>query len=176
MSVLASSSEQAMMMEVAKMDPMVGPNEMLAGYQPGGEKLTLAARLTGELTSAFPDGPPQPAAQATGVQGPQPAPAADDRGLGKHIAKSQEPANMILVADTDMLTDRFWVRVQELLGSRLAVPTAGNGDFAINALDNLSGSSDLISVRSRGQFARPFVRVNEIRQASELRFRAKSNN
>ena len=72
-----------------------------------------------------------------------------------------------------MLTDRFWVRVQELLGSRLAVPTAGNGDFAINALDNLSGSSDLISVRSRGQFARPFVRVNEIRQASELRFRAK---
>ena len=173
MSVLASSSEQAMMMDVAKMDPMVGPNEMLAGYKPGGEKLALAARLTGELTTAFPDGPPQPAAQVAAAQGPQPAPTAEARGLGKHITKSQQPANIILVADTDMLTDRFWVRVQELFGSRLAVPTAGNGDFAINALDNLSGSSDLISVRSRGQFARPFVRVNEIRQASELRFRAK---
>ena len=85
--------------------------------------------------------------------------------MGKHIAKSQEPANMILVADTDMLTDRFWVRVQELLGSRLAVPTAGNGDFAINALDNLVAQAIHQCSKPASSLARLFA---WIRQASEL--------
>ena len=72
-----------------------------------------------------------------------------------------------------MLADRFWVVVQEFLGSRIAIPSAANGTMVINALDNLTGSSDLISVRNRGTFTRPFTRVAALRQQAERAFRAK---
>lgn len=160
MSPLARTSSQAMRMPVEALDPRAEPGAMLKAYKPAGEEFVLAARFSGELKSAFPDGAPATDGAA----------AADAR---EHLASAVKPVNMVIVADTDMLEDRFWVQVQDLLGSRLAVPTAGNGSFAINALDHLSGSSDLISVRSRGRFARPFLRVNEIRQEAELKFREK---
>jgi ABC-type uncharacterized transport system involved in gliding motility auxiliary subunit len=74
------------------------------------------------------------------------------------------------VADTDMLQDRFWVQTQNFLGQRLSIPVAANGNFVINAVDNLAGSSDLISVRNRGSFSRPFTRIKELQQEAEQRF------
>jgi ABC-type uncharacterized transport system involved in gliding motility auxiliary subunit len=81
--------------------------------------------------------------------------------------------NVIVVADSDLLADRFWVQVQDLLGSRMLLPTSANGTFAVNAVDSLLGSNDLISVRSRGQHARRFDRVAGLKQQAELQFRAK---
>ena len=78
---------------------------------------------------------------------------------------------MVVVADADMLADQFWVQVQDLMGSRIAIPTSGNGPMVINALDNLTGSSALIDIRSRGGFVRPFTVVNDLRREAELRFR-----
>ena len=91
----------------------------------------------------------------------------------EHLSESVEDAQIILVADTDMLADRFWVVVQEFLGSRIAIPSAANGTLVVNALDNLTGSGDLISVRNRGTFTRPFTRVVALRQQAERTFRAK---
>jgi ABC-type uncharacterized transport system involved in gliding motility auxiliary subunit len=48
---------------------------------------------------------------------------------------------------------------------------ANNGDFVINALDNLSGSADLIGLRSRATYTRSFTRVDELRRAADARFR-----
>jgi len=83
------------------------------------------------------------------------------------------PVNLIVVADSDLLQDRFWVRVQNFLGTRVAIPDAANGNLVINALDHLAGSSDLISVRNRGSYTRPFSLVQSIRQEAEIRFRQK---
>jgi len=80
--------------------------------------------------------------------------------------------NVVVVADTDMLTDRMWVQVQDLFGQRIPQPWADNGGFLINALDNLSGSDALISVRSRGDFSRPFTVVEKLQRDAESRFRA----
>ena len=74
---------------------------------------------------------------------------------------------MVVVADCDLLADRMWT---QSLGGRLLLPSANNGDFVINALDNLSGSNDLISLRSRGRFNRPFDRVADIRRTAEKEF------
>ncbi|MFT7486727.1 MAG: ABC-type uncharacterized transport system involved in gliding motility auxiliary subunit, partial [Candidatus Paceibacteria bacterium] len=68
--------------------------------------------------------------------------------------------------------DQWWVNIQNFFGQQIAQPTANNSDFLINSLDNLTGNSDLISLRSRQGFERPFTRVEEIREASEARFRA----
>ena len=78
-----------------------------------------------------------------------------------------------MVADTDLLTDRMWVQVQDFFGQRIPQPWADNAGFAINALDNLAGSEALISVRSRGRFTRPFEVVEAIQREAEVQFREK---
>tara|TARA_B100001123_G_scaffold404772_1_gene494499 strand:- start:32 stop:715 length:684 start_codon:yes stop_codon:yes gene_type:complete len=90
-----------------------------------------------------------------------------------HVAESEQAINVILVADADMLANDYWVRVQEFSGQQLAVPFANNSDFVLNALENLAGSSSVISLRSRGLSDRPFTLVEEIRASAELKYRAK---
>ncbi|SVE18052.1 uncharacterized protein METZ01_LOCUS470906, partial [marine metagenome] len=89
----------------------------------------------------------------------------------QHLLVSKNPINVILVADTDMLTDRFWVQVQNFLGQRITNAFASNGNFVINSLENLTGSSDLIGMRSRQSYSRPFTRVMGLRREAENRFR-----
>src|SRR5690606_28259666 len=76
-------------------------------------------------------------------------------------------------ADTDLLNDRLWVQVQNFFGQRLFNAFANNGDFVINAVDNLIGSSDLIAVRTRATSARPFTTVDELKRRADDRFRSK---
>ena len=65
------------------------------------------------------------------------------------------PANIVIIADTDMLMDYMWVQTREVLGQRIAQAFANNGDFVANVLDNLSGSSALISIRGTGDILPP---------------------
>ncbi|MEO7775088.1 MAG: Gldg family protein [Steroidobacteraceae bacterium] len=86
---------------------------------------------------------------------------------------TQQPMNAIVVADTDLLSNYLWVREENFFGQRVAQAFANNGDLVWNALDNLAGSSDLISVRGRASFSRPFDTVESLRRAAEDRFRTK---
>jgi len=165
---LMQTTPNATQVDKANLRFMNDPQELLRNYKAGGEAQIIAARVTGKVKSAFPDG--APASQS-----------AEDDTLKKdasmkfneHLPESKEPINVIIVADTDILEDRFWVRIQNMMGSSIAIPIAANGNMVINALDNLMGSSDLISVRNRGHFSRPFTKVDEIRQAAELKYREK---
>ncbi len=134
------------------------PSTLEDGFRPTGERYTIAARVTGMVKSAYPQGPPA---------GVQPIPGETP------LKASVKPLNLIVVADSDMLADFLWVREQDLLGQRLVQPWASNGDFVSNALDNLSGSDDLISVRGRAAFTRPFTRVEQLRAVADERYRAK---
>ena len=154
---LVTTSENAKRFPNSAVASLADPQDMLQDYQPEGERFTLVARVTGPAQSAFPDGPPP-------VEGMT-------LESSTHLAQSIGDINLIVVADTDLLHDRFWVQVQNMLGTRLLVPTAANGSLVVNALDNLTGSSDLISVRNRGSFLRPFELINELRREAELRFR-----
>ena len=161
LTTLIETSENAKRFPSSAVSALADPQELLRDYQPEGEPFTVVARVTGPTKSAYPDGPPP-------IEGMSMESEA-------HLAVSQSDINLIVVADTDMLHDRFWVQVQNLLGTRLMVPTAANGSLVINALDNLTGSGDLISVRNRGSFLRPFELINELRREAELRFREKEN-
>lgn len=147
---LLQSSGQAMTVDAARFRFLADPAELFDGFEPTGQRYVLAARLSGELKSAF-----------------------ADRSGENHLATSREPAQIILVADTDLLGDRLWVQVQNFLGQRLFNPFANNGDFVVNAVDNLVGSSDLIAVRTRPASVRPFTVVEDLRRRAEQRFRAK---
>ncbi len=166
---LVETDDQAMQIEAARLQFLPDVEGILRDYQPGDETLVLAARLTGKVTTAFPDGRPP----AENPEEPETAGADQETEQHPHMAESAEPINVIVVADTDMLQDRFWVQSQNFLGQRIGIPTAANNDFVTNALDNLTGSHDLISVRNRGSFSRPFTLVRAIQQEAEARFRQK---
>ena len=164
---LIVSTESAAPMEAQKFRFQPNPAQILKTFEPKGKPLTLAARVSGKLKSAFPDGPP--AAKDSDKK----AEAEDKDGSAKkpHLKETKDIVNLIVVADSDILADSFWLQVQDLFGQRLVVPTANNADFVINALDNLSGSSELIGLRSRGFSDRPFDHVIEIQRAAELQYR-----
>ena len=132
------------------------PDSLRQGFQATGRRYVIAARVSGTLPSAYPAGPP------AGVSASQP-----------HLARAAHPANLVVVADTDFLADMLWVRSGSLYGQRYAEPWANNGDFVLNALDNLTGSADLIGIRGRPTFSRPFTRVDRLRAQADERLRGK---
>ena len=163
---LMQTTANAAYIDKAQLRFMSDPQEILRNYKAGGEVHIIAARITGKVKTAFPEGAPPAGNTDDGDK---------DKGMkfNEHMTESKEPVNVIVVADTDMLEDRFWVRIQNMMGSNISIPIAANGNFVINALDNLMGSVDLISVRNRGHFSRPFTKVDEIRQEAELQYREK---
>jgi ABC-type uncharacterized transport system involved in gliding motility auxiliary subunit len=135
------------------------PGMMLTSFKSGDKSLLLAARISGKVKTAFPNGRPKK----------DPKDAADSA----FIAESSNAINVVVVADTDLLADNFWVQVQNFLGMRVPSPIADNANFVVNALDNLGGNDDLISLRSRGEYSRPFTRVAAIQREAETEFRDK---
>ena len=80
----------------------------------------------------------------------------------------------MVIADTDFLMDYLWVQQREMFGQRIAQAFANNGDLVANILDNLSGSSALISIRGRASFSRPFERIDALKRQADDRLRAKA--
>lgn len=148
---LLQSSTSAMPFAAERMAALSNPQQLLSELQPTGQRYTLAARISGPAQSAYPNG----------IEG---------RKDGLTSAKNIQ---VIAVADTDMLSDRLWVQMQDFFGERLPQPWADNGSWVINALDNLTGSDALISVRSRGRFSRPFEVVERLQRDAEAEFREK---
>ena len=161
MTPLISTSAEAQMIAVDKLRPRPDPQRLLREYQPGNEAKVLAARFQGALDSAFPDGRPT-------VEGETETP----KDLPEHRARSDGEAIFAVIADTDLLDDRFWVRVQDFFGQQVMAPFANNGDFVMNLLESLSGSSALVDLRGRGMIARPFTVIEEMRREADQRFRA----
>lgn len=171
---LIQSDKAAMQMEASRLSFLPDPSELLVGYKPDGETLTVAARVTGKVKTAFPDGKPEAEPKEEGDSPPTGPTGEENKSSPKeHLAESKDSINVIVVADTDMLQDRFWVQVQNFFGQRIGIPTSGNGTFVTNALDNLTGSNDLISVRSRAGYSRPFTLLRVLQQEADQQFRQK---
>ncbi|MBT8050738.1 MAG: Gldg family protein [Gammaproteobacteria bacterium] len=146
--VLVESSENAAPMDASRLRFLANPNDLLDGFKPSGERYPLAVRVTGPARASMP--------------------APVEAAVEHRDASVEAGINVLLMADSDLLTDRMWVQVQPLFG---ATAFADNGNLAINAVDNMLGNRDLISIRTRATSARPFDRVEEIRVAAERSFR-----
>jgi ABC-type uncharacterized transport system involved in gliding motility auxiliary subunit len=95
------------------------------------------------------------------------------RGLRRYAPgeAAADGINVLLFADTDLLTDRLWAQRQAFFGQDVITSFADNGSLAVNAVDNMLGNRDLISIRTRANSARPFERVDELRVAAERSYR-----
>ena len=152
---------------------------LLSEFKSDNKRYILAAHVTGMVDSAFPDGPPKPpepakpeaAAKPEATDPPGAAPSENPAATpADWIKTSVQPINVVVVADTDLLDDRFWVETQDFFGQRVAIPTANNGDFVANAVEVLAGGNDLVGLRSRGTSARPFEVVDQIERDAQERY------
>lgn len=166
---LVTSSADAMLLKSAAIGFMPDPEELLRAFRPTGEQYVIAARISGEVESAFPDGDPSTAADEAEEEQDEAAGIEEARA---HRSRSEGPINVIVVADSDMWEDRFWAQTQNFLGRNIIIPLADNAGFVINGVDNLAGSSELIGLRSRGVAARPFTLVDDIRRRAEAEYLA----
>jgi ABC-type uncharacterized transport system involved in gliding motility auxiliary subunit len=139
---------------------------LLVDFADLGKPLTIAARIRGDINSAFEAAPELEADEAEAKDEP-----AEEKAAAEHKAKSDAPINVMVVADVDLLSDRLWVQVSNFMGQPMAMPWASNGDFIANAVEQMSGSEDLIGLRSRGQYARRFSVVNDLRVAAAEQFK-----
>lgn len=165
---LIRSTANSMLIDVDKVRFRPDPDQLLSDFKADEQQYVLAARLSGPVKSAF-TGPPESGKD----DGKDEAGDNKDKTPAKpHLAEAKEPLNVILVADVDMLDERFWLRRQSILGQEFEVPINANADFLINGLDNLSGSSALISLRSRARSDRPFKVIDDLRRTAEQQFLA----
>jgi gliding motility-associatede transport system auxiliary component len=133
------------------------PNVIMSNFKSEDRQMLIAARINGKAKSFFPDGKPAADVEAEKIVDP------------KFV--NEGDLNLILVSDTDIMADHFWIRSQEMFGVAVPQPIANNGDFIMNSIENLSGNTDLISLRGREKYSRPFEIVDEIRRAAEAEFR-----
>ncbi len=147
---LIVSSRNTALVPTEQVRFLTDPRQLARGFVADDARHVVAARVTGPARSAR---------------------ANDDAGgdiaLGEH---AQGDIQVMVVADTDVLSDALWVTQQSFFGRTIPVPWASNGDLLINAIDQLAGGSQLISLRGRAGFQRPFTRVEMLQRRAEARF------
>jgi ABC-type uncharacterized transport system involved in gliding motility auxiliary subunit len=145
---LVSSSDQADLLDAAQVRATPRPQDLWNAIHPAGSPYTIAARISGPAKTAFP--------QAAKI-------------------KAAKSINVIVFADSDIFDDRFWVRTQDLFGKRVASPFADNAAFVLNAVENLTGSSDLISLRTRASSDRPFTVVKQMQAEAQAQYQQEAD-
>jgi len=143
---LIESSEFANGIAASQLQFLQNPEDLMQSFSEGSEARPIAVRLSGPTTLE------------TGLEGDAPVEVSN--------------LDLILVSDTDVLSDRLWVQVQNFFGQQVATAFADNGSLLTNLVDYFTGSQDLISVRSRGRFTRPFEVVQSLRREAETQYLA----
>jgi len=151
---LLLSSKNAL--EQDAMGAVAGRQTLMKNSEPLGVRLPMAVKLTGKFTTAFPAGLPE---------GP----------TGDVLKVSSAPNTVIIICDADMLANQFNFREINLFGQKLYQPFNNNIDFVMNAVDQLCGDNNLISLRSRAKFERPFTVVKELEQQAQKQWLSHEN-
>ena len=159
---LVYSSDEASLLDSSEVQLSAHPQDLMATIEPTGFRYTIAARVSGIVPSAFPNGAPADSTQAAAGTPPLPH--------SRPLKQSRRAINLIVMADSDIFDDRFWVHVESVYGKEIAAPFADNAAFVLNAVENLIGSNDLISLRTRATNDRPFVVVRALQAAAQVQF------
>jgi ABC-type uncharacterized transport system involved in gliding motility auxiliary subunit len=150
---LITTSDEASLLDAMQVRLNQRPQDLMAQLEPSGAIYAIAARISGPAKTAFPGGMP-------GAKTPQ-------------LKASKDSVNIVVMADADIFDDRFWLQVDT--ANRVATPIADNAAFVLNAVENLSGSNDLISLRTRAPNNRPFTKVQDIQAAAQAKFQQEAD-
>jgi ABC-type uncharacterized transport system involved in gliding motility auxiliary subunit len=164
---LLTTSPGSTLIPSKKVQGFRNPLKLLREHATGDQQFVLAARVTGSVRTAFPDGLP------VIKQDEDEAPVKAPPWTREVLTESIKPLDVVLLGDADLLADRFWVIMRDFAGRQVPVPTANNGEFILNAIDALAGSSTLLELRGRGTASRPFVVLQDIQRKAAQQFEDK---
>jgi ABC-type uncharacterized transport system involved in gliding motility auxiliary subunit len=165
---LVSSSDSAG--DVDSVSARFGSQAIRSQFKSKGTSSVIAARLTGNFRTAFPDGRPKEADDKKEGDAAS-KPVADPKA--GHLAEGK--STIVVVADADLLVDRFCVEAMNFFGATAHRPLNDNINLLANTVEQIAGSSDLIGIRSRGEFNRPFDKVVKLEEQARLVWQTKED-
>jgi len=133
---------------------------LMRKFSDGSKPVAMACLITGRLKSSFPDG------IEVESESPDPNDPNETVTTTRNVAgltEAEEDCAVVVFSDVDFISDAL--AYQDSFFGKMVV--GDNSTLMLNAIDDLSGSSDLVSIRSRGNFKRPFVVVDEIERQAE---------
>ncbi len=140
-----------------------GAGHLRRDFKPTAEAYDLAARIRGKFKTAFPNGKPK-------AQKDDAKDSSDEKSETTHLTQGEKNSVIIIVADADMLSDNYYMSRQNFLGFNISRAFNDNLNFLLNTTEMLTGSEELIGIRSRGTFERPFIRVQELEKKAQTRW------
>lgn len=168
--VLLKSTKESQLVD-GFMANIAGEN-IIKEFKPSGKEYALAIRLSGKFKTAFPSGKPEDKKDEEKKDGDKKDEKPAEKKSDDSLKESKENNSVILVGDADMLSDRVALQpVQTLFGTAYS-PANGNLSFCQNAVEQMSGDSNLINVRSRATTDRPLTRIKDMEAAANERFQS----
>ncbi|NLK41961.1 MAG: hypothetical protein GX298_07905 [Planctomycetes bacterium] len=131
--------------------------EFMRRFKEGTEPVVTAYMVTGRFKTAFPNGIEVEADDDEALQSNDPNQQPQTRRISG-LTEAREPGVVMVVADVDFISDVAAYR-RSIFGLSVV---GDNSAVLLNALDDMAGSNHLISIRSRGNFKRPFTRIEAI--------------
>ncbi|MDA3925338.1 MAG: Gldg family protein [Kiritimatiellae bacterium] len=153
--IMTSSEDNACLID--QENAQFGMSAMRAQLKPDNIQRILAARLQGKFKSAFPDG------------------KVDSETNKVENVLTSGNSTIMVFADADFLNDRFCVQQVNSLFGRVAQPINNNLTLFANTVEQFAGREELIGVRSRGKFNRPFTKVDELETKAMKQWKAEED-
>ncbi|MDM8551181.1 GldG family protein [Desulfobacterales bacterium HSG2] len=158
---LVKSSKNSSMTESFRV--RFGTAQIRRDFKPSIDEYDLAVRIRGKFKTAFPSGKPEDKDSKD-----KPEDSSDKKE--EHLTEGEKKSTIVIVSDVDMLFDAYYIRRQSFLGFNLSKVFNDNLNFLLNTSEMLTGSEELISIRSRGKFERPFIKVQELEKRAQARW------
>ena len=171
----AAGLKQSILLKTSKKSQLVEPfmsqmtpSKIVDDFKESDTVYALAVRLEGKFKTSFPDGKPK----ADDKDAEKKDEKKPDDKPGDSLKETKADNAVLLIGDTDFLSDQFSVQVQNFFGQKMITPRNGNLALTQNIVEQLAGDQNLIGVRSRGTLNRPFTVVQEMQAKANARFQA----
>lgn len=148
---------------------MLNPSQLMNKFVDGTKPVAMGYLLTGKFKSSFPDGievEEEIEASEEGAKSGSEGSSEENKTAKKKVTgikEATEDCTVAIFSDVDFISDM--VAYQRTFIGSMAI--GDNGTLMLNTIDELRGSSDLISIRSRGNMRRPFIVVDSIEKQAE---------
>jgi ABC-type uncharacterized transport system involved in gliding motility auxiliary subunit len=153
--VLLRTSKDSMLLEEKDIKfSAEDPRALLKKFKSGDKSLPLAVKVSGKFKSTF---------------------KAKPEGLAEDVeflTEAKAPGTILVFSDVDFMADPYSAVSQQFFGTEVVSLLNDNLVLASNIAENMSGSNELIQLRSRGKFTRPFTKVQEIEAGAQQKYQA----
>jgi hypothetical protein len=139
---------------------MLDPQRLMQNFEMGSEGVKMGYLVTGKPGSAFPEG------IDVEVEVEDPNDPNSTITKTEHITgltEAEEECSVAVYSDVDFISDMLAYQ-RSLFGMSVV---GDNSALLMNTVEQLGGSTALISIRSRGKYKRPFTVVEEIEKEAE---------